>query len=709
MSETSPNTSLPLVTVVVPVYNKRKTLHRTLSSVQKQTVSNLECICVDDGSTDGSVDVARDFCAFDTRFRVIQKKNEGVAIARNTGVFAGSGVYVCCLDSDDAIEPQFLEACVNDLEKDVSLGIAYTGLWYIKPNGEEGLSPWPGEFDYDKQLQGQNQIPTCNVSRREVWDRTGGQRQRYAPAGAGEEDAEFWLRACAYGWGAKKVTDAGLFIYSWQSGIVSGSKTHQITDWRAWHPFVKDSQHPFASQAKPKRFSHLVRQYDEPIISVIIPVGDKHAETLITTLDSIESQTFRKWEVVVVWDRTDEIPESLKKAYPYVEWVNYDGVCGAGYARNRGVERSSAPYLLFLDADDWLHPDALEDLYLVSSSGNVIAYSDYIGKVNVDHDSALASYGERLVYYDEKYQEASIHFNSANYDCEKACRQPMPDKGGYPYVWCLVTALTKRKWHEDIGGFDENMDSWEDWDYWIRIAKSGKCFTRVQKELVFYRFYSGSRRDAGLHAAPNLIQYLEKKYEGIRSMPCNCGNRNTVKPMSNATRVSQAQTLSSQEKTMSDSDMVLCLYDSPNRGDHRVIGPTTRTDYGYRNGGSRFYVYKQDIAAQPDLFKPIKIEQESVEKEVEDTPPPVRVESAPVVEQPISEPITEQPTSVEDDFQTIPGISAIHTQMLNAAGVHTFDELIAFGADNLVKLKGIGEKRAELVIEFARKKVANEL
>ncbi len=228
MSETSQRKHLPLVTVVVPVYNKASTVIRTLSSVANQTLSNLQCIIVNDGSTDRSEAVILDFIKDDPRFRYIKQENRGVAHARNAGVFASSGVFVCCLDADDWIKPEFLEACVIDLEKDPSLGFAYTGLWYVKPNGEEGLSPWPGEFDYDKQLKGQNQIPTCNVSRRIVWERTGGQRQRYAPYGAGEEDAEFWLRACAYGWRAKKVTDVGLFVYSCMSGLLSGNMQHEM-------------------------------------------------------------------------------------------------------------------------------------------------------------------------------------------------------------------------------------------------------------------------------------------------------------------------------------------------------------------------------------------------------------------------------------------------------------------------------------------------
>ena len=114
-----------------------------------------------------------------------------------------------------------------------SLGIAYTGLRWHKPDGSTGISPWPGAFEYDRQLRRQNQVPTCCLFRRVMWERLGGYRQRYAPKGAGAEDAEFWLRAGAAGFGAQKVTDQALFNYSWMSGQVSGDANYQEVDWRA--------------------------------------------------------------------------------------------------------------------------------------------------------------------------------------------------------------------------------------------------------------------------------------------------------------------------------------------------------------------------------------------------------------------------------------------------------------------------------------------
>ena len=195
-------------------------------------------------------------------------------------------------------------------------------------------------------------------------------------------------------------------------------------------------------------------------------------------------------------------------------------------------------------------------------------------------------------------------------------------------------------------------------------------------------------------------------------MPCNCrGKTNVVKSIGKAAVVAAANRQISSE-AMNDNDMILCLYTSPNRGDHRVIGSTTRTDYGYRNGGSQFYVNKADISAAPHLFRPIVIDQPSPpETKVEATPPPVQIapEVTPEVNSFVEESEAVEEFAKEDDLQTIPGLSSIHVQMLNAAGVYTFAELVDFGVENITKLKGIGEKRGEMIIDFAARKVAGEL
>lgn len=496
----------PSVTVVIPCYNKEKTLGRAVESALNQTYPPSEVIIVDDGSTDGSQEIGKMLSEHE-KVRYIRQDNAGVANARNAGIAASKTKYVCPLDADDKIAPQFLEACVPELEKDHSLGIAYTGLWYKKPGGEEGLSPWPGEFDYNKQLKKQNQIPTCCVFRKEMWERLGGYKQRYAPGGAGAEDAEFWLRAGAYGWGAKKVTDAGLFIYSWMSGIVSGNPDYKEVDWLSWHPWTWNDKPPFASRATPKKWSHPVRQYDEPVVSVVIPVGPGHERIVETALDSLEAQTEHRWEAIVVNDtgKPLELP-----AYPYAKMRSL-GNKGAGAARNLGASIARAPFLLFLDADDYLVPRAIEMMLSAWTMSGAIIYSDYIGRgIYGDVGNMTEAQKRRLV--DFRDGEAAIVHKANEFDYRRAMDQPQNP----PYIWCNITSLIPKEWHRKIGGFDETMPSWEDWDYWLRLAWAGYQFHRIPEPLLVYKFYTGKRRNASFKQWDTLITYIEAKKNGLR-------------------------------------------------------------------------------------------------------------------------------------------------------------------------------------------------
>ncbi|MBR3988861.1 MAG: glycosyltransferase [Clostridia bacterium] len=102
-----------LVSVVVPVYNVEKYLNRCISSIANQTYKNLEIILVDDGSPDNCPQICDEWAAKDIRVKVIHKKNQGLGLARNTGIDNATGDYICFFDSDDSIEPDTIETCVN--------------------------------------------------------------------------------------------------------------------------------------------------------------------------------------------------------------------------------------------------------------------------------------------------------------------------------------------------------------------------------------------------------------------------------------------------------------------------------------------------------------------------------------------------------------------------------------------------------------------
>jgi len=183
---------------------------------------------------------------------------------------------------------------------------------------------------------------------------------------------------------------------------------------------------------------------------------------------------------------------------------------------------------------------------------------------------------------------------------------------------------------------------------------------------------------------------------------------------------------------MTDNDMVLVTYENPNRGQHRVVGAQTGINYGYRAGGGqeRFYVHKNDIATHPAWFRPYQapIIQRVYQPAVTPPPAPVAVwaEPAPappvlVVETPAPQPLPEidfvktQPASASAgpgqvnvgvfrpaDLQTIPGVTSQVASTMHKMGIRTWQDVVELGMDGLLKIEGVGPKRAEAIFNKAQ-------
>lgn len=104
----------PLVSIVIPLYNKEAYIQNTLKSVLDQSLTSWECIIVDDGSTDDSLRLAKEFISLHKiRAKVVVQKNAGPSVARNTGIKKSSGSYIAFLDADDLWMPSKLEKQVS--------------------------------------------------------------------------------------------------------------------------------------------------------------------------------------------------------------------------------------------------------------------------------------------------------------------------------------------------------------------------------------------------------------------------------------------------------------------------------------------------------------------------------------------------------------------------------------------------------------------
>lgn len=192
----------PLVSVVTPFYNHGKTIEETVATVLGQTFQNFEYIIVNDGSSD---EFSNDVFAKikDEKITKINQKNSGVAQARNNGIFKARGKYILCLDSDDKIDPTYLEKAVTIFESNPHIDIVYSDMQFF--GLEEKIYKEP-DFD-PRMLFNNNIITTASVFRRRAWEKVGGYKSKI-----GFEDWEFWINLVENGSFAKRIPEP-LFLY----------------------------------------------------------------------------------------------------------------------------------------------------------------------------------------------------------------------------------------------------------------------------------------------------------------------------------------------------------------------------------------------------------------------------------------------------------------------------------------------------------------
>lgn len=135
----------PLISIIVPVYNTAPYLRRCISSILNQTYRNMEIICVNDGSTDGSDLILAEFAKNDLRVKAISMSNKGVASARNIGLAVATGEYIGFVDSDDYIDKNMYktlaELMLNNDVDIVTCGYYFDSEGNIEKVLNQGIPP----------------------------------------------------------------------------------------------------------------------------------------------------------------------------------------------------------------------------------------------------------------------------------------------------------------------------------------------------------------------------------------------------------------------------------------------------------------------------------------------------------------------------------------------------------------------------------------
>ena len=131
----------PLVSLVVPIYNVAEYLEQCLASIQSQSYTNLEIICLNDGSTDTSLALLEAYAAHDGRVIIIDKENEGYGATCNRGIAAAHGMWVGIVEPDDYLEPTMVQELVDLIQKnggEDQVDIARSAYWRVFGNQKNG-------------------------------------------------------------------------------------------------------------------------------------------------------------------------------------------------------------------------------------------------------------------------------------------------------------------------------------------------------------------------------------------------------------------------------------------------------------------------------------------------------------------------------------------------------------------------------------------
>lgn len=239
--------SEPIVSVIIPTYNRAALLPQALESALAQTFKATEIIVINDGSVDETATVLD--MQYAGRVRVITQSNQGIAAARNAGIRAAGGRYIAFLDSDDRWLPEKLAKQVSYLEAHPAVGLLATHLWECEVGSEQTRIVSPPAFPrgFHDLLRGPNFVQTSTVMvRRECLELVG----LFDPELPTLEDWELWLRIarrfaiaclpdvlCEHRYHPHNTTKDMAAVYHglWQFyAKIDQLYWEDVTNWREW-------------------------------------------------------------------------------------------------------------------------------------------------------------------------------------------------------------------------------------------------------------------------------------------------------------------------------------------------------------------------------------------------------------------------------------------------------------------------------------------
>lgn len=404
------------VSVVIPIYNVEAYVEDCLESVRKQTLEDIEMICINDKGTDHSFDIVREIAKRDKRIRLYEnERNIGLAATRNRGITLARGKYIYFLDSDDMITENAMEHLYQKAEAGQLDAVVFCSRFiYDNKELEEKFHSNPSVFkrDYGEVINGKD----LYVKWMECWDWMPSQ-PRYFYNLNFLKDNEIWFvdgilhedESFAFDVLMKAkavhVCNEPYFIRRFRNNSIMTQKPsmknvigcvsilQHISGCREWYmenDRLKEAVHFYRKKITTdvkKKFVNAGFQgnfrigEELPFLSVIIPVYNV-APYLEECMESILSQNFIDYEIICVDDgSTDGSLDLLleyEKTDPRIFVYQNEENMGQAYARNIGLSHARGTYVYMMDADDLLSPGSFQILTSLcrQSDLSVIAFEN---------------------------------------------------------------------------------------------------------------------------------------------------------------------------------------------------------------------------------------------------------------------------------------------------------------------------------------------
>lgn len=210
------------------------------------------------------------------------------------------------------------------------------------------------------------------------------------------------------------------------------------------------------------------------MISVVITTYGR-PKYLKRSIKSVLNQTYKNFELIIVDDNgleskySQETIENVEEFRPYIKFIQHKTNKGANKARNTGIKNSRGDYIAFLDDDDMFFENKLEEINRVIKS-------------NKDVD---------LIYSGANHKNENSNKNKYRFVCSEKLENDILE---YNFIGSNSFAVVKRKKLEEINFFDEQLESCQDWDMWIRIIHSKGTVVGIDKALVEYTIHQNENR-----------------------------------------------------------------------------------------------------------------------------------------------------------------------------------------------------------------------